>query len=407
MIFLDMDGTLLDSNSQISEKSKQILKKIKNDGKIIVIVTGRILKSAMKLLSPDFVDYILASNGSLWYSYRLNQIIHEKILDNKILIDFFNHYYGYFDKINVAMDHWEHFYTEQDVVKFINFDPKIYQICIELKNCDIIQFAKECEKNYSEFEFQVMQDSFSNQKSLDILKTNKGKSIVEFSKYLNCRLDSVICFGDGLNDISMFEVCGIPVAMKNSLPKLKEKAKYITDANNDNGIYKFLNHYFYEEDSMIIDLIKLKSKIVEEINIDEIVKFDSERLKKAGILELKDTRITGTITEKDGYYLNTRVYGSMVLPCSITLKPTDYAFDFEINGNIQEMLEEIGENDKNLENSIDILPIIWENILMEIPMRIVNEDVHNAKLEGEGWRVVTEEEPSVNPELQKLKDLLK
>lgn len=407
MIFLDMDGTLLDSNSQIREESKQILKKLKNDGKIIVIVTGRILKSAMKLLSPDFVDYILASNGSLWYSYQLNQIIHEKTLNNKILTQFLNQYYSYFDKINVAVDHWEHFYKEQDAVNFIEFEPKIYQICIELKNCDIIQFAKECKKNYPEFEFQVMQDSFSNQKRLGILKTNKGKSIVEFSKYLNCKLDSAICFGDGLNDISMLEVCGISVAMKNSLKELKEKAKYITDTNDDNGIYKFLNHYFYEEDSMIIDLIKLKSKIVEEIDIDEIVKFDSEKLKKAGIIELKDTRITGTITEQDGYYLNARIYGSMVLPCSITLKPTDYTFDFEIDGNIQEMLEEMGENDKNLENSIDILPIIWENILMEIPMRIVNEDVHNAKLKGEGWKVVTEDEPSVNPELQKLKDLLK
>ena len=71
------------------------------------------------------------------------------------------------------------------------------------------------------------------------------------------------------------------------------------------------------------------------------------------------------------------------------------------------MLEEIGKNDKNLENTIDILPIIWENILMEIPMRVVNEDIHDATLKGEGWSFVTEEQPSINPELQKLKDLLK
>lgn len=158
---------------------------------------------------------------------------------------------------------------------------------------------------------------------------------------------------------------------------------------------------------MIIDLIKLKSKIVDEIQIDEEIIFDEHDLKKAGIIELKNARITGNITEQDGYYLSARIYGDMVLPCSITLKPTNYSFDFEINGNIQEMLEEIGKNDKNLENTIDILPIIWENILMEIPIRIVNEDVHDAKLKGEGWSFVTEEQPSINPELQKLKDLLK
>ena len=51
-----------------------------------------------------------------------------------------------------------------------------------------------------------------------------------------------------------------------------------------------------------------------------------------------------------------------------------------------------------------------KNILMEIPMRIVNEDIHDVKLSGDGWRVITELEDdseSVNPELQKLKDLLK
>jgi uncharacterized metal-binding protein YceD (DUF177 family) len=46
---------------------------------------------------------------------------------------------------------------------------------------------------------------------------------------------------------------------------------------------------------------------------------------------------------------------------------------------------------------------------MEIPMRIVNEDIHDAKLEGDGWKVITEKDDNetVNPELLKLKDLLK
>ena len=173
---------------------------------------------------------------------------------------------------------------------------------------------------------------------------------------------------------------------------------------------EFTNFYiitFMRRYNVIIDLIKLKSKIVDEIKIDQNIQFDEEQLKQAGILELKEAKITGIITEQDGYYLNARIYGEMILPCSITLKPTNHPFDFEIEGNIQEMLEEIGKNDKNLENTIDILPIIWENILMEIPMRVVNENIHDATLKGEGWSFVTEEQPSINPELQKLKDLLK
>ena len=70
------------------------------------------------------------------------------------------------------------------------------------------------------------------------------------------------------------------------------------------------------------------------------------------------------------------------------------------------MLKEMDENSKKIINSIDILPIIWENILMEIPSKVTSPDADTAKLSGKGWKVVTDEEKSVNPELAKLKDLL-
>ena len=44
---------------------------------------------------------------------------------------------------------------------------------------------------------------------------------------------------------------------------------------------------------------------------------------------------------------------------------------------------------------------------MEIPIRVVSDDSANLKLEGEGWKLITESEKRLNPELQKLKDLLK
>jgi uncharacterized protein len=160
---------------------------------------------------------------------------------------------------------------------------------------------------------------------------------------------------------------------------------------------------------MNIDLIKLKSNIVDKIEIDEFLYFQKEDLEKAGILEMKEARVVGNITKIDqnNFYISARIYGTMMLPCSVTLTPVDYPFDIEIEGNIQEMLEEIGLFEKNLENTIDILPIIWENILMEIPMHIVSDKADNIKLQGEGWKMITDEVKSINPELEKLKDLLK
>ena len=76
-----------------------------------------------------------------------------------------------------------------------------------------------------------------------------------------------------------------------------------------------------------------------------------------------------------------------------------------IDDKLENILKEL-EIDKKIENTIDILPIIWENILMEIPMRVVSPNAKPEKLKGEGWQFITEQKGNVNPELEKLKDLL-
>lgn len=157
---------------------------------------------------------------------------------------------------------------------------------------------------------------------------------------------------------------------------------------------------------MNIDITKLKSGIENYIEIDEIVNID---ISETEIMELKETNLKGTVTkDSEGYYIDSILSGTMVLPCSVTLEPVNVPFEVSIEGNIEEMLLEIGKNDKKTENTIDILPIIWENILMEIPMRVVSENAQNKKLEGDGWKLLTDEvSTSPNPELEKLKDLFK
>jgi uncharacterized protein len=162
---------------------------------------------------------------------------------------------------------------------------------------------------------------------------------------------------------------------------------------------------------MEIDITKLKSNIVDKIDINEKLTVDSKTLEESGIIDLKDTLVKGFIQKDDiaSYNINVVVSGTMVLPCSVSLKPTDYEFSCNIDDNIDNLLEELGKTLKKDENTIDIFPIIWENILMEIPIRIVNDDIHDAKMEGDGWRIITERssDEEINPELAKLKDLLK
>ena len=161
---------------------------------------------------------------------------------------------------------------------------------------------------------------------------------------------------------------------------------------------------------MDIDIRQLKNQTKTKIDIDLTYSFSKEELKNTNIIELNNVSISGTMISDnlDEYILSVTVDGTMILPDSLTLEPIQHSFNIEIDGNIDDLLEEIGETSKKTEFAIDIFPIIWENILMEIPIRIVNENSKNIKLEGDGWKLINQiDKTSTNPELEKLKDLLK
>ena len=157
---------------------------------------------------------------------------------------------------------------------------------------------------------------------------------------------------------------------------------------------------------MIIDLLKLKS---EQIFINDSLKIDKDLIKSAKMLDLIDIKIKGSIRylDEDNFKLNLFINGIMVLPCSRTLKPVNSNFSIQIEDDLLSILSEMNENIKKIGNTIDIFPIIWENILMEIPIKVISDKEIMIK-EGNGWKLIEEDNKKniINPEFEKLKDLL-
>lgn len=145
------------------------------------------------------------------------------------------------------------------------------------------------------------------------------------------------------------------------------------------------------------DLLTMK---ITKVDIDEIYNIDKEYYKDTEILELKDIKVNGSITypADDNLLLDIKVNGIMVIPDSVTLDAVDYNFSIEISENVYEKLE-------NDQFTLDIIEILWENIVLEIPIRFsIVDDYTN--LAGDGWKVISEddiEKDANNP----FKDLLK
>ncbi len=159
---------------------------------------------------------------------------------------------------------------------------------------------------------------------------------------------------------------------------------------------------------MDIDITRLRSGIVSNIDIDETYKFNEEELKTLEISSLDDLKIEGSISLdalKD-VYLDLTITGTMVIPCAVTLKPVNYPFNINIEGTIEEIDGNLEKKCQKSQNILDIFPIIWENVLMEVPMRVLSEDAYNYKIAGDGWSFNNDDQTEGNSELSKLKDLL-
>lgn len=156
---------------------------------------------------------------------------------------------------------------------------------------------------------------------------------------------------------------------------------------------------------MKIDLTSLINNVEETININEKVIVPEEMFKGTDIRKLNELKIVGSISDLGDkiYNISVLVSGVMILPCALSLEDVEYPFEVMIDQNVGET-EDFEQNYKIISNTLDILPILWENIVLEIPNKVVKENA-NIKTKGDGWSLVNNGE-SKNNQLSELKELL-
>ena len=74
-------------------------------------------------------------------------------------------------------------------------------------------------------------------------KIDKAHSLQKLLNSIGLTADSMICCGDGYNDVSMIEYAGLGVAMENAQPIVKQRADFITRSNDEDGILHVINEF--------------------------------------------------------------------------------------------------------------------------------------------------------------------
>lgn len=157
---------------------------------------------------------------------------------------------------------------------------------------------------------------------------------------------------------------------------------------------------------MNIDLTPLHSYIKDEIDITNIYSIPDTYFGTTGIKKLDNIKVTGYIylkpseeQEQQQDAIHCKIEGEMLLEDSISLEPINYPFSIEYDDIIE-------ENCKKNQNTLDIFSFLWENIVLEVPLQFTKV-TDFSKYQGEGWRLVNENELTNNNPFNELLDQMK
>lgn len=270
IVFVDIDDTLNPANGQVSEYTKNVMKRLKDKGIKVVVNTGRSATYAiLKSIEAGLSEYIVSSNGSEVYNYYERKAIFTKSIEKEDIKEIYD--YCVTHNMTIILNSLEKRYINIKDYKYNN-EPAIYFENIdEVLESNAINQLVVLSSNYDRMLVlpNLFKEKFPKLKVIhssiglieerrvkdkeyyhDLVLENTAKStgIVELLDYLGVDSERAIAIGNGYDDICMTDVVGTSVAMGNANQTLKEAATYITDTSENDGVAKILEKLVLSEE---------------------------------------------------------------------------------------------------------------------------------------------------------------
>lgn len=255
LIVLDVDGTLLNSNREISKRTAQTLRKVQQMGIRVALASGRptygILPLAQAIDLGVYDGYIISYNGAQVMEARTGQIIFERRIDPQMV--------PYLEKKASKMGFTMAYYDGNEVVSTDISNPHIIDEAemngMSLRQDDVLslsitdwpaeimlvsddeQALTSIEQHMQRHLAGVMDTIHSNPYYLEIVGYQVGKSYAMSAlvQKMGIGMDEVLAIGDGDADINMLQMAGTGIAMGNATEGVRRCADFTTLTNDEDG----------------------------------------------------------------------------------------------------------------------------------------------------------------------------
>ncbi len=265
LVVLDIDGTLLNSKKEITEKTKKAIEEASKMGVKFIIASGRtpygVMPIAEEINLKNIGGYILSFNGGCCINCETGEPLYENYIENKHLKDI----YDFAVEKNIPLLTYKDdvMYTPNDTTKYLELEAKINNLKIKKSENLLEEFSYDFPKviltddgdilakyvEEAQMRFQDLEVFRSEPFFLEICPKgiHKATGIAKVIDILGVKQEEVIAIGDGFNDLSMIEYAGLGVAMDNAQDKVKEAANYITASNDDDGVCKVIEKFIFNK----------------------------------------------------------------------------------------------------------------------------------------------------------------
>ncbi|WP_339197657.1 HAD family hydrolase [Aeribacillus pallidus] len=241
-VFLDIDGTILNSKNQLEDETIESIHKVQKKGIIVGLASGRSLE-ASKIYGDKLQCWLYAAyNGSL--VFLNNKIIHDVKISSKVAYDLCSQTYQYGGKyIHFSYStsrsnqplYEEHLLPFAKKTNLEDTDCEAHRLTLYI-NSEQRKVLKE----------KVLEDYvFEEGDRLEVYpKGSKWTGIQSAIQQLNILPEEVIAIGNGINDVEMLESSGLGIAMGNATDYVKSKANMIVEDNDHYGVARALRTIF-------------------------------------------------------------------------------------------------------------------------------------------------------------------
>jgi len=276
LIALDMDGTLFNSQGEISEKDKAAIQKATENGVAVAVATGRAYSELpIEQLCQIGIRYAITGNGSAVYKMPTMECVFSDCMEDELVCKILEeagkldiYYDVYIKGLIYRPESVTHNIRKMDMPSSLHETVEKTRIVVD----DLVAYIRETEGQVEKatLNFALLEDGtlLNRDKTAEILDrypqieylsggfhnweftkkgVNKGSGLKFLAERIGVAVEETMACGDSQNDYSMLKAAKVAVAMGNAKEEIKAIADFITLSNEESGVGHAIEKFVFDK----------------------------------------------------------------------------------------------------------------------------------------------------------------